>query len=303
MAIPSRPIGQGPQAELLWNISKQMEQLICTTCGISGSSGTSGSSGYSGDKYLTTSTSSFTLGTSTTLTVGTGLAYTVAQDIIIAHDIDNHQTAMVLSYDPVTGVLVIGPPFSVTGSGTYTSWFVNLDGAAGGNGTSGTSGTAGTAGSSGVSGVSSLHYGSFYDTTNQAGGSIRPFTLNTTDFAQGVSIVSGSQITFTTIGKFNLAFSAQFVKTGGTKTYIYIWLRHNGVDVPNSATALEMGNNNDYLVAAWNFFLDVNTNPQQFELMWYTDSIYISIGTIPDASTPVGVPGVPSLIVTANQVG
>lgn len=154
MAIPSRPIGQGPQAELLWNISKQMEQLICATCGMTGPSGTSGTSGYSGDKYLTTSTSSFTLGTSTTLTVGTGLSYTVAQDIIIAHDIDNHQTAMVVSYDPVTGVMVIGPPFSVTGSGTYTSWFVNLDGAAGGNGTSGTSGLTGTSGSSGRSGTS-----------------------------------------------------------------------------------------------------------------------------------------------------
>jgi hypothetical protein len=154
MAIPSRPIGQGPQAELLWNISKQMEQLICATCGMTGPSGTSGTSGYSGDKYLTTSTSSFTLGTSTTLTVGTGLSYTVAQDIIIAHDIDNHQTAMVLSYNSTTGVLVIGPPFSVTGSGTYTSWFVNLDGAAGGNGTSGTSGLQGTSGTSGARGTS-----------------------------------------------------------------------------------------------------------------------------------------------------
>jgi hypothetical protein len=28
MAIPSRPIGQDPQSQLLWNISKQMEQLI-----------------------------------------------------------------------------------------------------------------------------------------------------------------------------------------------------------------------------------------------------------------------------------
>jgi hypothetical protein len=28
MAIPARPIGQGPEAELLWNISKQLEQLI-----------------------------------------------------------------------------------------------------------------------------------------------------------------------------------------------------------------------------------------------------------------------------------
>lgn len=28
MAIPSKPIGQDPQSQLLWNISKQMEQLI-----------------------------------------------------------------------------------------------------------------------------------------------------------------------------------------------------------------------------------------------------------------------------------
>lgn len=28
MAIPSRPIGQDPQSQLLWNISKQMEQLL-----------------------------------------------------------------------------------------------------------------------------------------------------------------------------------------------------------------------------------------------------------------------------------
>lgn len=28
MAIPSKPIGQGTEADLLWNISKQLEQLI-----------------------------------------------------------------------------------------------------------------------------------------------------------------------------------------------------------------------------------------------------------------------------------
>jgi hypothetical protein len=147
------------------------------------------------------------------------------------------------------------------------------------------------------------HYGSFYDTTSQNGGSIRAFTLNSTDFANGVSIQNNSEITFTALGKFNLAFSAQLIKTGGAATNIWIWLRHNGVDVPDSATVLEMGNNNQYLVAAWNFFINVNTNPQHFELMWYTPSANVSIGAIADASTPVGVPAVPSLIVTVNQVG
>lgn len=28
MAIPARPLSQDPQSQLLWNISKQLEQLI-----------------------------------------------------------------------------------------------------------------------------------------------------------------------------------------------------------------------------------------------------------------------------------
>ena len=48
MAIPSRPIGQGPQAELLWNISKQMDQLICATCGMTGPEGPQGPPGPAG---------------------------------------------------------------------------------------------------------------------------------------------------------------------------------------------------------------------------------------------------------------
>lgn len=276
------------------------------TSGVSGTSGTSGTNGQQGDRYQTTSSTSFTLGVGGTITVGTGLAYTTAQDILISYDINNHQVSMVTSYNPATGVLVFGAPSEVIGSGTYSSWGVNLNGAAGGNGTNGTSGTAGTSATSGTSGINGLaqgYYGSFFDTTNQAGGSIRPFTLNTTDFSNGVSIQNSSEITFTHLGKFNIAFSAQLIKTGGTKTYIWFWLRHNNVDVPDSATVVEMGNNNDYLVAAWNFFINVNSNPQQFQLMWYTPSGNVSIGAIADVDTPAGVPAVPSIILTVNQVG
>jgi hypothetical protein len=123
--------------------------------GTSGSSGRAGTSGLSGDRYNTESVSSFTLGNGGTITVGTGLAYTVAQDIIIAYNSTNHQVSMVISYDSGTGILVFGAPSEVTGSGTYSDWTVNLNGAAGGDGSSGTSGSAGTsgAGTSGTSGV------------------------------------------------------------------------------------------------------------------------------------------------------
>lgn len=163
MPIPSRQIGWSTQDNLLWQIAKQMEQTGCQLCtlndniqtitGTAGTSGTSGTSGYTGDRYRTTSTSNFTLGVSTTIVVEPGLAYTPAQDIIITYDVANHQTCSIVSYDINTGVLVIGPPVTVTGSGTYSSWTVNLDGAAGGDGSSGTSGTSGTRGTSGTSGT------------------------------------------------------------------------------------------------------------------------------------------------------
>jgi len=190
MPIPSRQIGWSTQDNLLWQIAKQMEQASCQLCTLNdnietfgGTSGTSGTSGYSGDRFRTTSTTTFTLGVSTNIVVEPGLAYTPAQDIIITYNVGNHQTCTVVSYDIVTGVMVIGGPVSVTGSGTYSLWTVNLDGAAGGDGSSGTSGSSGvngTSGSSGVNGTSgtsgssgtsaalptSVNYGLFAQTAN-----------------------------------------------------------------------------------------------------------------------------------------
>jgi hypothetical protein len=185
MAIPSRQIGWGTEENLLWQISKQLEYLSgitynsgggsesgtsgssgtsggsgtsgsAGTAGISGSSGSSGltgTSGLSGDRYRTESTTEFTLGTGGTITVGAGLSYTVAQDIIIAYDSTHHQVSMVVSYDSGSGALVFSEPSETTGTGTFSDWIVNLNGAAGGNGTAGTSGSAGTSGQSGTSGV------------------------------------------------------------------------------------------------------------------------------------------------------
>ena len=128
--------------------------LFRSSSGSSGTSGTSGSSGVSGDKYLTTSTTSFTLGNSGTITVGTGLAYSPAQSIIIVYDTNNFQECEVVTYNSNTGALQFTSPSRTVGSGTYTSWSVNLDGASGANGSSGSSGTSGTSGSSGTSGTS-----------------------------------------------------------------------------------------------------------------------------------------------------
>jgi hypothetical protein len=128
------------------------------TSGINGSNGTSGSSGtsgFSGDLYRTTSSTPLTIqmGSTGTFVVGTNLGYSIAQDVIIAYDLSNHMIGMVVSYNPSNGDMVVDVE-TITGSGLYSDWTVNLGGAAGGNGSSGTSGTSGIDGSSGTSGTS-----------------------------------------------------------------------------------------------------------------------------------------------------
>jgi hypothetical protein len=115
--------------------------------GSNGTSGTSGNNGSDGDRYHTTSSSSLTLNSSGTASIITDdlyLDYSIGQTIIIAYDLNHHQHGSVISYDQSTGVLVFDKT-NKTGTGTYTSWDVNLDGAVGVAGTSGTSGTSQTA--------------------------------------------------------------------------------------------------------------------------------------------------------------
>ena len=84
-----------------------------------------------GDKWATYSSSNITIGTGTkALVIGTGLAYTTGQKIVIALDNDpsNRMEGLVVGYNQVTG------QFTVTitdafGSGSYSSWDVNLQGA------------------------------------------------------------------------------------------------------------------------------------------------------------------------------
>jgi hypothetical protein len=324
-----------------------MEQASCQLCtlndnietfgGTSGTSGTSGSTGAAGDRYQTTSSTSFTLGTGGTITVGTGLAYTVAQDILIARDINNHQVSMVISYNPTTGVLVFDAPSEVTGSGTYNSWGVNLNGAAGGNGSNGTSGTSGLTGSSGTSGSSGTrgtsgtsgltgssgttgtsgtsgvngavggYLGSFYDTTTQTGvaGSVLTMGLNNSDsWNSGVSLVSGNQITIANPGVYNIAFSAQMVKnSGNTATHAHIWLSQNGTNVPISASQIGFPSNSVYVVAAWNFFFKTTVANEYVQLKWEINSNADNAIAITSAVASGNVPAIPGLIITVNQVG
>ena len=99
-------------------------------------------------------------------------------------------------------------------------------------------------------------YGSFADTTTQTAAAINTayaMTFNTTELSQGVTRgTPTSRIYVDTLNVYNVQFSAQIDKTSGGVGLIWIWLRKNGVNVPDSAGQIRIQGNNAEVIAAWN---------------------------------------------------
>ena len=147
-----------------------------------------------------------------------------------------------------------------------------------------------------------LHYGAFSDTTTQTAASINTaygMVFNTTDSSNGVSIGSPtSRLVADFQGVYNVQFSAQLDKTSGGVGNIYIWLRKNGTNVPNTSTTVAIQGSAARTVAAWNFITQLEPT-EYVELMWATDDTSVRI--LAASATSVW-PAIPSVIATLTQV-
>lgn len=161
--------------------------------------------------------------------------------------------------------------------------------------------------SGGMSGLNPYH-GAFYSSLDQSlpantSGAMR---YENTQLSQGVSITNDAlghptRITISELGIYNIQFSAQFYHTGGggSGQTVNIWLKHNNNTEPDTNTKLIVPSNAPYVVAAWNFFVEVDTLPQWFEIFWQTDNANVRIEHL-DASG--NMPATPSVILTVNQI-
>jgi hypothetical protein len=144
-------------------------------------------------------------------------------------------------------------------------------------------------------------YGSFYDTTDQTAAVINTayaMTFDTTDLSFGVTRgITTSRISVDRPNIYNIQFSAQLINTAGGAHRVWIWLRKNGTNVPDTATAVRLQGNNAETVAAWNFLLQMNAG-DYFELMWEVDNLAVSLYA--DPATGVH-PAIPSIILTVTD--
>ena len=152
-----------------------------------------------------------------------------------------------------------------------------------------------------IVGIVTGYYGSFYDTTTQnvvGVNTYQPVRLNTTDLSNQVSIANSSHIVVANSGVYNIQFSLQIDKSQGSLAHVYIWLKKNGVDVPNSAGEIAVQGTASEAIAAWNYVVSASAN-DYYELMWSSTDIHVVI----KARTASGVvPAIPSIILTVVSV-
>jgi len=148
-------------------------------------------------------------------------------------------------------------------------------------------------------------YGAFQSTVDQtaaAANTAYAMTLNTTDYANGVSVASNSRITVVDAGIWNLQWSGQFENPDSQDHDARVWLKINGTVVVGStgffAVPSKHGSVNGHTLVGWNYFLSLNAN-DYVELWWETDSTQVSIQAYAAAGS---YPSTASLIATMTFV-
>ncbi len=153
-------------------------------------------------------------------------------------------------------------------------------------------------------------YGQFSDTTDQpvTAGGIAIAKYNTTDAANGVSVVNDpvsgfpTRLTVGSSGVYAFTVSPQIQHTGGGTVTIIFWPRIDGVDVPNSASSLEMGNNNNRTIPYFEFISPM-TAGQYMEWVFYASGNNTSLEHFNAVVGPPAIPAIPSIIAGVKLIG
>jgi len=232
-------------------------------------------------------------------------------------------TGLTTSGGPVTGAgtITIAGTLGTANGGTNSTATPTAGAIAYGTGTAIGYTAAGTAGqylqsngsstptwSSISSGVgSTAYYGAFQDTTDQTIASTTTayvVAIGTTDEANGVSITSGTRITYANAGTYSLNYSIQLENANTAVQDVDIWIRKNGSDLADTnsqfSVANKHGGTNGHLIAVCPYVFTVAAG-DYLEICWAATSTDVSIQTYAAQTSPTR-PLTPGVIVTTAQL-
>jgi hypothetical protein len=155
-----------------------------------------------------------------------------------------------------------------------------------------------------VDGNKQFNYGQFSSTQTQSGSANTAYsmTFNTTDFSNGVSLISGSRITIANTGIYNIQFSSQLHTTVNQAVDFSIWFAMTGSNIANSNTdfTIEKISGGGFQVAALNFLTQIASG-SYIELKYSKTTLEGQLQAKGTQSTP-SRPATPSAIVTVTQI-
>jgi hypothetical protein len=143
--------------------------------------------------------------------------------------------------------------------------------------------------------------GSFSSTITQAVAptTVVPLVYDTIDIPPvGLTCVTPSaNITVANAGRYKVLSTIQCDKTTGGSGFLDMWINVNGTAVPNSATRIEIAQNQE-LILAVEWFLDL-TAGQAISISLYSPGTGMRALAIPAAAP---IPAIPSIITTINRI-
>jgi len=150
-------------------------------------------------------------------------------------------------------------------------------------------------------------YGAFSDFTDQTTtvNTATLMALSVTDFSNEVSLQTGSKITVTNPGVYNLQFSVQLQNLDNAPQDVFIWLQQNGTDITGSTGLVGMPARKSagvpfHDIKGWNYYLNMNAG-DYVQIYWSTTSVDVTIQTYPASGTPTK-PSTASVVATLSFV-
>jgi hypothetical protein len=114
-----------------------------------------------------------------------------------------------------------------------------------------------------------------------------------------------SRIYITNAGVYNYAFSIQVSNSAAQIHPLEVWVRQNGVDIPNSSSVVNLpvkrGSVDSETILALNLLIPVQAG-DYLELIWLSDNASVSLSTVPASVVAPIHPQSPAVILTVTFV-
>lgn len=149
------------------------------------------------------------------------------------------------------------------------------------------------------------YYGEFTKT-----GTVSPAVVNTsyavtwdnTEIANGISIVSSSQITVAESGLYQFDVTLQLSSGNSSDKTVRFWFKKNGTNIANTTRIVTVNINNGFTPIAMSEFFSMAAG-DYIELWWQANSTAVSLTTNAAGGTaPNDYPAAPAGVMAVNQI-